>query len=132
MEFPRPSGVSMAVALYSISLVLGIIDTGLLWDHLITTASLGFILLVQALIFTLLGFLTYKIWRGRNWARIASAVLYVVGLIPYIPALIGFFRHSTIAGSINLLEALLQLFALYLVFLTPARRWFKAGVTAVP
>ena len=130
-EFERPSQVSTAVVMIYLSLGLGILDSALLWTYLLTTATVGRLIFVQVLTVALIGWLSYKIWRGRNWARITFAALWIIGVIPYIPTLAGFFHHSTIAAWINLLQTLLQLCALCLVFLTPGRVWFASHKAAV-
>jgi hypothetical protein len=118
----RPSQVSKAVLLLSISLGLGQVTSVLLRPHL---PHDGQALFVGILTVTLLAWLTYKIWVGRNWARIAFAALFALGSLLYIPMLIKFFNFSPLAGSINLVQSLLQLVALYLLFTEPGRGWFK-------
>jgi hypothetical protein len=119
----RPSQVSTAVILLCLSLVLGQVTSVLLRPNLPHGPEALF---VQVATFALLAWLTYKIWVGRNWARITFTVLFAVGLLFYVPILVRFFQFSSVAGSINLVQSLLQLVALYLLFTDPGRGWFKA------
>ena len=126
----RPLQISTAVTLIWISICLGTLDSILLWRNLTASASVGFVVSVQVFTVALLACLTYKIWCGRNWARIVFVVLWAIGLIPYASTLPKFFTHSTIAGGINLFQTLLQLSALGLIFIGPGRFWFMPRPTA--
>jgi len=121
----RPSQVLLAVRLLWASLGLGIVTSAIMRPHLPPGRETLFI---QVATFALLGWLTYKIWAGRNWARITFLVLWVLGFIPAVPILLRTFGVSPLAGSINLVQSLLQIVALYLVFTNPGRSWFKPKV----
>jgi hypothetical protein len=88
-------------------------------------ASVGFTLTVQVTTFLFLAWLTYKIWRGRNWARITFLALYLVGLPFSIPTVRGLFSASVTVGCITVLQTILQLAAIYLLFAKPGSNWFK-------
>lgn len=119
----RPSRVSAASVLLCISIALGPASIFLLRGQLPSGSQTFFTELVTLMV---LVWLTYKIWVGRNWARIAFTVLFALGFIFYVPILLDFFRFSAVAGTVNLSQALLQLVALYLLFTGPSRRWFEA------
>ena len=127
----RPFQVTMAARLLMGSLALGVVTDALLWSRLTSRTSVGFVLGVQAVTVALILWLTYKIWQGRNWARVTQAVLTVAGLPFYIPTLKGYFSISAAAGSVSALQTALQLVAIYLIFIGPGRKWFKARA-AVP
>jgi hypothetical protein len=118
----RPSQVSTAVLLLCASLGLGTVTSVLLRPHL---APVRRTLFIEIATFALLAWLTYKIWVGRNWARITFAVLAALGFVIYAPILVRLFQVSTAAGSTNLVQGLLQLVAMYLLFTHPGRGWFK-------
>jgi hypothetical protein len=123
----RPAQVSIAALLLTASLALGVL-TSVILPTTIASNSQAAIVQVIVQIFVLIVFLwlTYKIWVGRNWARITFTVLAGLGFLPYIPILMKMFRLSPLAGSINILQTLLQLVALYLLFSSPGRAWFRA------
>jgi len=47
---------------------------------------------------------------------VTLAVLLAVGLVFYVPILLKFFRYSFVAGSINVVQGLLQFLSLCLLF----------------
>jgi hypothetical protein len=113
------------------SLALGPVTSALLWPYLTSKASVGFVLTTQGATTALLVWLIYKMWQGRNWARITFLVLTVLGLPFYVLTLKGYFSASATAGCLNLVQTALQLVALYLIFVRPGSEWFKLRV-AVP
>ena len=118
----RPSQVSTAALLIAASLVLGVINSGLFMPRV--RGAEAFV--VQAITLAILSCLAYMTWLGRNWARVIFAVLYFAGLPFTIPFFVGTFRLSVASGCISVLQALLQLVALYLLFTNPGRGWFSA------
>ncbi len=91
-----------------------------------------FIAIVLIVVFGLVSLLVFKISAGRNWARIAFTVLYLLG----IPACVGLFVNKQIMQSpidsiVMLIQTALQGYAMYLVFTKPGNSWFqKAAVDA--
>ena len=126
----RPREVSTATRLSIASLALGVLVDALLWRFLISTASVSFTLTVQILTVALLGWLIYKVWQGRNWARITLLIFWLLGLLFWVPTLSKFFEVSPTAGCVNVAQAILQGVALYLVFSSPGRTWFTRGRSA--
>ena len=122
----RPSQVSTATLLLYGSLGLGVINSSVLWPHS-RPAFHGFTLFIQAFTFALLAWLTYNIWRGRNWSRVTFVILWIIGFPFSIPIFLKLFAHSTLTGSISLLQNALQLGALYLLFTQPGRSWFRSS-----
>jgi hypothetical protein len=123
----RPHQVSVAVMLLCLSLALGQLTSALLRPNLPHNPPAVFVAVFTVVT---LAWLTYKIWAGRNWARMTFSALTILGLAVYAPILMKFFQISPIAGSINLLAGLLQLVAIYLLFTEPGRGWFKPRLPA--
>lgn len=121
----KPEQVSRAVMLFWISLGLGVISTAFQWEYLTSLAGVGFALYVQAFTVAIYSWLIYKISRGRNWARITFLVLLLIGIIPFLSQLPLLFARSPAAGVIAFGQSALQIWALYLVFSEPGRRWFR-------
>jgi hypothetical protein len=123
----RPRQVSIAAMLLYASLALGVGTSVILAPRVVLSGPAWIIQVCgQVLTVIVIVWLTYKIWKGRNWARITFAVITSVGYVFYVPILMKMFRLSSVAGSINLLQSVLQLAALYLVFSRPGRAWFGA------
>ena len=121
----RPDQVTAAVRLLIGSVALGMVTSALLWSHLTSRASVGFVLTIQGVTTALLGWLIYKMWQGRNWARITFVVLTALGLPFYVSTLKEYFSVSSAAGCVSLVQTALQLVAFYLIFVGPGREWFK-------
>lgn len=83
-----------------------------------TALSLAFGLLI-------LSFLTWKISKGRNWARITLLVLVVVGMAPFIYFLPLQLKRSLFWSTVMIAQSLLQWYALFLVFTSPGKHWFS-------
>jgi hypothetical protein len=128
-QMEKPSQVTTAVRLLWSSLGLGILSSALQWEYLASLGSVGFILSVQILSFTVLAWLIWKISVGRNWARITFLVLAIIGLgfLAQIPSV---FERSPASAVVGVIQLLLQFAALYLVFADPGRRWFRKSDVA--
>ncbi len=66
--------------------------------------------------------LAYKIFTGRNWARLTFAVIFLLGLVS-VALLTG---PSQQFGPVFFLQAALQSAAFVLLFLKPSVAWFRA------
>jgi hypothetical protein len=70
-------------------------------------------------------FLIVMISAGKNWARIAFLVLFLLGLVPSAPTLLADFTRSPLIGALGLGDIVLQIWALILVFTNPGKTWFQ-------
>lgn len=76
-------------------------------------------------------FCIYKIYKGKNWARITYIVLYLMALFGSIPRFTTLFRapeslaHPVTMGYLNLLGYSVELIALILLFSRSGGSWFK-------
>lgn len=119
----RPKIVVIAVILLWTELTLGLLDSALDWNF--TRAqeyyqvSVGF----DALFVVISVWLNYKIWQGRNWARIVALVLTVYAVLSFLPGISASFARSALISTLYCIEVLLDMVAMYLVFI-PGRRWF--------
>jgi hypothetical protein len=70
-------------------------------------------------------FLGYDISLGKNWARIVFTVLCGLGflLLPFI--ILETFRMTPVVGFLSLLQAFLQGLAIFLLFKSDSREWYK-------
>jgi hypothetical protein len=110
-----------SVAAGAISIVLDLLGT-------IGRSSFG-IPVIPLLAIGVLSWLTYSISRGRNWARIAFLVVFVLGS-PVLYLL----QRTVIVRAASVVILVLELVALYLLFTGVGARWFRrdkvAGVPA--
>ena len=126
----RPSNVRRFEQLMYLSIAIGVVNTVLDWNRLVTMAKhLGgavFIVLVDGIVFGVLILLIWLVARqAKNWARWVQLGMFVVG----IPSGIRLVEHNLhdrpVAGTLGLLSAVLQVAALFLIFTGNARDWFN-------
>jgi hypothetical protein len=72
-----------------------------------------------------MAFLIFKISTGKNWARITYLVLFIIGMLPAVPVILGEFSRLPVVGALSLAQVGLQLFALVLLFTKPGSGWFR-------
>ena len=130
---PRPKRVKTGALLIATAAVLSFIVNAAMWAGLVRfpNSPQGTLTdIVSALVtLTLLGFLAWKIYAGRNWARLLFSVLVVLGVlgfvisVPFAPELM-----KTIPPSLwvtSTIQTGLQVVALFLVFTGDAPPWFR-------
>jgi hypothetical protein len=86
----RPSQVTVAITLLTISSVLGSIKMGI-GAHLDNPLTYVVLAVVLALMFLLI----WLIYRGKNWARWMFMVVFVLGLLVSPRSLQRLIAHST-------------------------------------
>ena len=85
---------------------------------------LALVVAIQLFFISISAWLNYKIWVGRNWARITGLVLTVI----FLPLTFSTLKESsrtadTLMAVLTVLTFALDAVALYLVFV-PGRKWF--------
>jgi hypothetical protein len=124
-----PSNVARFEQLMYASLGLGIIGAVLQFSYWQSQTSIGAIVSMQIVIMALFVLFIWLIARRRaNWARWTFLVIFVLGLIPYVPNEIALMQRSPVSFGLNLTQLVLQVMALYLVFTGDAVAWFKPRV----
>ena len=121
-----PRNVARVEQLMYVSVGLGILLAALRYDEAVAHAGMAFVLIVQGCVF---GLFVFVIWltarRHANWARWVLLVLFLGGLIVYIPDLARVLRVNPLAAALSVLQYFLQGAALYLVFTGDAKVWFE-------
>jgi hypothetical protein len=115
----RPQAVTLATHLLWSAFALGALNSAIV-GSLSTLA-------VSVLILGLLGLLTHKISRGRNWARITLLVLVLLGLPGALADVRSLLEQPLLVAAISVVISGLQIVALYLVFTGDGARWFRRG-----
>lgn len=107
------------------ALAIGAAKSILDWRHMVDVSQGAAEALLTALFtLALLGFLTWKVAEGRNWARITLLVFFVLGAVPYVFVARGELHRSVSLAAVGFLQVGMQVGALLLVFKTPGRFWF--------
>jgi hypothetical protein len=122
----RPRQVTLAVQLLWASLLLGLPSFYLAIDREPEGSLSAMVVVIQLALFALVAYLNVCIGQGRNWARFASLILTVLGLVML------FFLPSppevtVIEQLINGLSSMLDVAAMVLLFTRPGAGWFSAS-----
>lgn len=126
----RPQSVRLAMNFLWLSLAIGVLKLLMELPYLRALAPAAFANLVLIIVFAFFLFLIFKIYAGRNWARITFLVLFVLGILPTLPTVLGEFARSPLIGTLSVVQVGLQIYALFLLFTKPGSAWFRKTVTA--
>lgn len=126
----KPQAVVTAINLLWASLAVGLVKMLMDFSNLSAVAPAAFTNFVLVFTFALIGFLIFKISAGRNWARITFLVMFIIGVLPTLPIVLGEFSRSAVVGALSVAQIGLQLYALFLLFTQPGSSWFRKVVPA--
>ena len=118
----RPPAVTLAIRLLWCSLALGTLSSIL---GQVLTSSAGVVSVVIGL--ALGAWVTHKVSQGRNWARIASLVVFLVAVAAVVLQLTESVQRSVFVAITEVASYALHGLALYLVFTGAGARWFARG-----
>lgn len=126
----KPQAVVTAVNLLWASLAVGLVKMLMDFSNLSAVAPAAFTNFVLFFTFALIGFLIFKISAGRNWARITFLVMFIIGVLPTLPIVLGEFSRSAVVGALSVAQIGLQVYALFLLFTQPGSSWFRKVLPA--
>lgn len=126
----KPQAVVTAINLLWASLAVGLVKMLLDFSNLSAVAPAAFTNFVLIFTFALIGILIFKISAERNWARITFLVMFVIGVLPTLPIVLGEFSRSPVVGALSVAQIGLQVYALFLLFTQPGSSWFRKVVPA--
>ena len=126
---PRPMQVAVAVVMFWLVLIMQIASLVYNWQFLRYATGAVFVLACVVSGFWILSaWLVAMIERGLNWARITYLVLYLLIFLPFYAFASWItltYTRSTAGALPTVAQALLQLIALVLLFVGPARHWYR-------
>jgi hypothetical protein len=126
----KPQSVSTAVNLLWASMAVGLVKMLMDFSNLSAVAPAAFTNFVLVFTFALNAFLIFKISAGRNWARITFLVMFVIGMLPTLPLMLGELSRSPVVGALSVAQVGLHVYALFLLFTQPGSVWFRKVATA--
>ena len=126
----KPQLVVTAIFLLWASLAIGVVKMLLDFSYLSGVASAAFTNFILIFTFVLIAFLISKISVGRNWARITFLFIFIIGVLPILPIVLGEFSRSAVVGALSVAQIGLQVYALFLLFTLPCSSWFRKTVDA--
>jgi len=121
-----PKSISNSAKLIYVSIALGIVNPIIVQlttdvDNFGNPLNLAIVLISTGT----LAFLGYNINLGKNWARIVLTVLCGLGFLMFPLVVPETFRLNPIVGIVSAIQAILQLFAIILLFETDSRTWYR-------
>ena len=124
----RPREIVWAVQLAAAGYVLGLAGIAMNWDYYSRLQAPGTLLAGQALSLLIGVWLYFKIYTGRNWARITLLVMTVLGCLTVFST---FFLNLLAAvpplAKIRMVVSLcINFIVLWLLFFSRGREWFKS------
>jgi hypothetical protein len=126
---PRPATVSWAVALLLIQQASSVPQLFLTWQPSGKPWVQGAII---GMSFAIVVCLIYQISVGRNWARWIYLVFTTLGILMDLTTLRQtlayysyYFHHSHAVTVLWAFGSALEVVALFLLFVSPGRRWFR-------
>ena len=126
----KPQPVITAVNLLWASLAVGLVKMLMDFSNLSSMAPAAFTNFILIFTFALIAFLIFKISAGRDWARITFLVMFIIGILPALPIVLGELSRSAVVGVLSVAQIGLQVYALFLLFTRPGSSWFRKAVPA--
>ncbi len=110
-----PKNILIGVKLLIITLGLGIVRAITIIPMLEDPIAIRIAVIIAVPFVLLAGFLIYKIYREKNWARIIFLVLFIVGVIGNIDDMILWFFEIQILLVLYIIETIATIIALFLI-----------------
>lgn len=127
----RPRQVVTAIWLAAIGYGLGLLVMFLSWDYYSKLQSTGMFIGSQLFSLAIMVWIYYKIYVGRNWARIVLLVFSILGGLAILNrAVMDLLAAAPAIAKVQMYVGLgLNAAILWLLFFSPARQWFRRSST---
>ena len=126
----QPTHIKSALILIVISLLVGFIKFALDYDFITSLAPIQTMVVIMVITALVMLFFAYKIWTGRNWARIVFTIFFVIGIYPAFLLLPAEANRSVLVFLGSILQVLLQVAAIIFMYLPTSNNWFKSVKSA--
>lgn len=129
-EIDRPKEVILAIWLVIAGYLLGWLAVFVTWDYQMSLQTPGQLFLGQAFGTVIAAWIYYKIYHGRNWARILFLISVVLGLGVYlIPVVTEVLQAVPEVTKIVMIAGhLINAAVVWLLFFSPGRHWFNKRI----
>ena len=122
---PRPRRVTLALwflwAEFALSVTQSVMQLGAMTGQ----RFFGYVVVLTAAVLIAEVVVIYKLASRRNWARYVTLIVTVLGLLQFIRVLTQGQQVDPIVGTLEALQLVLDGIALFLLFTSPARQWYK-------
>ena len=123
----RPKQVVWTVWITVANVALGLVFMALNWSYYARMGSIPAIIGGQIVGLAINFWLYYKIWQGRNWARIVLLVFSVLGFMAWaLPTTRGVMAAApTVVRVGSILGLVSNVVVIWLLFFSPGKVWFR-------
>ena len=123
----RPTQVVVAIRLAAVNYGLGLVGLIASWEYFSKLQATGSMISSQLISLALFVWIYYKIYVGRNWARITLLVLSVLGGLMTLSRVVTDLLAAApaIAKAQMFVGLAINLAILWLLFISPGRHWFR-------
>jgi multisubunit Na+/H+ antiporter MnhG subunit len=123
----RPPQIMLAIQLAAANYVLGLVVILVTWDYYSRVQSPTSTVIGQVVGLLIAVWFYYKIYQGRNWARIVLLVLTIIGILASLSSI--FRAVLAVAPTIVKVQMglgwVISLAIIYLLFFSPGKTWFQ-------
>lgn len=123
----RPPQVVLAIRLAVAGLIVGLVAMGLSWEYYSSMGGTVSLVVGQTVGLLISVWIYYKIYSGRNWARVLYLVFVLLGLLIFASSTVRaqIFAAPLIARASTVVNNGIALAVLWLLFTRPGSTWFK-------
>jgi hypothetical protein len=123
----RPREIVIVVQLAALHYGLGLIALAASWDYYSRLTSTGMLIGNQVVSLALFFWIYYKIYQGRNWARITLLVVTILGCVTTFNSLVMniLMAAPTIVKAQMLIGFVITIAMMWLLFFSRGREWFR-------
>ena len=123
----RPAKVTLAVKMFYVICGIGVVRTTIVVLRHIDVRSPDSLIITKLLIYAVSIFLIYSTGKGKNWARWALVVIFVVCLPITILPNFEELSHNPVNAFLGCVSLGLYLVGLVFLFLKESSAWFVGG-----
>ncbi|MCG3123218.1 MAG: hypothetical protein GIKADHBN_01628 [Phycisphaerales bacterium] len=123
----RPKPIALVLQLAVVNYVIGAVTTVVAWDFFAPMQSIGRASISQLVSLAFATWVYYKIYKGRNWARVLLLTFWIVGVAVSFTSTV----QNLMSGAPWIVKAQLvlsfgiSLAIICLLFTSPGRDWFR-------
>ena len=130
----RPKNITIATCLLVFSFIIESIKLMFRWNEfyyevIIVKGIPVYIMWAPGFICALFLWIVYKIYSGRNWARIVYLILAIISLLSFVISPKEFleqFHRSIIDGLTSIMQPIISVTVVYLLFFGLGTNWFRS------
>lgn len=123
----RPKQIMWAIWLAALGYFLGLVVVLASWDYYSRLQSMASFLTSQLFSLAIMVWLYYKIYVGRNWARIVLLIFSAIGMLTIMNRMVmDILATAPALAKVQMVVGFgLNIVVLLLLFLPPGRQWFS-------